>query len=450
MHGELFDRGEFLPSKAEKEERQAEGHPRLRVPHRTQVEMRCASLDELLAADHAVRAIWEMVCGLDLSEFLDDVKAVEGRQGRNATDPRLLLALWMYAVVDGVASARELERRCQSHLPYQWLCGNVTVNYHMLSDFRKDHGEKLDRLFTRAVGNLLHEGLVTLNRVAQDGMRVRAGAGNASFRRKDRLTKCLAEAEEQIAALKQLAEQDPQEASRRQQAARERAARERAKRIRKAIEQCEEVAAKRKASRSSKKKQREARASTTDPDARIMQMADGGYRPACNVQLATDVESGIIVGVDVVNAGSDNGQMGPMVDQVTERCQRTPKQWLVDGGFNSLEDIDRVETDLGCEVYMPIRDARRKLKSGEDPYTRRRDDTDATARWRARMETAEAKSIYPLRAQSAEWVNAVFRNHNLWRMPVRGKKRWRCVTLLHALTHNLLRASKLRLAAAAG
>jgi transposase len=445
----LFSADEFESSRGESPETRPGGVLRLRVPQRDQVEMHFASLDEMLQSDHSVRAIWEFVRGLDLSAWLREVRAVEGACGRDATDPRLLLALWVQATVDGVASARELARRCELHLVYQWLCGGVTVNHHLLSDFRSQSGEKLDQLLTKLVATLLSQEVVTLNRVAHDGMRVRASAGRGSFRKRKRLAECLKEAQEQVDALKKLADEDPQELTQRSRSARERAARERMERLQQALLACDDVEQKRRQSHS-RHKGKPPKGSSTDPEARIMQMADGGYRPAYNVQLATDVDSGIVVGVEVVNAGSDNGQMKPMAEQIQARYGRSPQEYLADGGFAKLADIDHLETEHECRVYMPVHDEEKKLKAGEDPYARTKSDTDATANWRARMGTDAAKTIYKLRAQSAEWVNANCRNHQLWQLPVRGRVRCRAIALLHALTHNLMQILRLRPTAVIG
>jgi len=447
MADKLFDTGEFESPETKGPDVHSVGVARLRVPQRDQVEMHFASLDEMIESDHPVRVVWEVVKGLNLSAWLGEVRAVDGACGRDATDPRLLLALWVYATIDGVASARELARRCELHLVYKWLCGGVTLNHHLLSDFRSQSGDRLDDLLTRLVASLMSQELVTLHRVAQDGMRVRASAGRSSFRRRERLAECLEEARQQVETLKKLTEEDPQELTKRQQAARQRAAREREQRLQKALSACDDVEEKRRRSRS-RHKDKPPKGSSTDPEARIMQMADGGYRPAYNVQYATDVDSGIIVGVDVTNAGSDNGQMRPMADQIRSRYGKSPREYLADGGFASLPDIDHLETEHECRVYMTIKDEEKKLAAGLDPYARTRRDTDATAQWRARMQTDVAKAIYKLRAQSAEWVNAVCRNHHLWQMPVRGRTRCRAVALLHALTHNLMQFVRLRLAIA--
>jgi transposase len=444
MDGLLFDKGPAeRPSPAQVAE-QAAGVPRLRIPHRTQVEMHWASLDELLEADHRARLVWAAVVGLDLDRWLAEIKAVEGNVGRDATSPRLLLALWVYATLEGIGSARELARLCEKHLAYRWLCGGVTVNHHLLSDFRSQGSEKWDDLLTQIVASLLAEGLVAMHRVAQDGMRVRASAGKASFRRRTRLQECLEEARQQVETLKQLADESNEELSRRQRAARERAARQQAERIEKAIGQCQELQTQREAiAKKSGRKPTQARASTTDPEARVMQFADGGYRPGYNVQFSTDTQTGVIVGVDATNAGSDQEQLPPMLGQLQERYDRTPDEVLVDGGFASLDTIDAA-AEQNCIVYAPLKDEEKQLQAGQDPYAKKKGDSEAVAAWRARMGTAAAKAIYKLRCQTAEWVNAMARNRGLWQMPLRGRRPCRTVAVLYAITHNLVRALKLR------
>lgn len=282
MNQTLFDKGDAVhPSPGDVAATQTTaGNPRLRVPQRNQVEMHWASLDELLESDHPARMVWAFVCGLDLGRWLTTIKAVKGVAGRDATDPRLLVALWIYATIEGVGSARELERLCKKHLAFQWLCGGVSVNYHLLSDFRSQSGDKWDDLLTQIVASLLAEKLVTLKRVAQDGMRVRASAGAASFRRKPRLERFLAEAREQVEALKPLADESVEDASRRRQAARRRAAEERQRRLEEAIGHCDDLQQQREeTAKITGKKPIEARASTTDPEARTMKFPDGGYRP---------------------------------------------------------------------------------------------------------------------------------------------------------------------------
>ena len=425
------------------------GTPRLRVPHRDQVEFTWSSLDERLDPESPARAVWALVCRLDLDAWLADIKAVEGHVGRDATDPRLLVALWVFATLKGIGSARELERLCENHLAYQWLCGGVSVNYHMLADFRSQGGAKWDALLTQIVATLMAEGLVTMDRVAQDGMRVRANAGKSSFRTGGRLEQLLEEAKQQVETLKQLAETDPEELTNRQRAARARAAAERQARIEEAARQCEELRTKKEArEKGRKEKSSEARASTTDPESRNMKFSDGGCRPGFNVQFATDTATGIVLGVDVTNAGTDGEEMPPMLDQLERRYDTLPDEVLVDGGFASLDAIDATEA-RDCKVYAPVKDAEKQKNAGKDPYARKPHDTARTAAWRERMGEEAAQTIYKLRAQTAEWVNALCRNRGFWRMPVRGREKCRIVATLYAITHNLIHQGNVRAAAAA-
>ena len=423
------------------------GVPRLRVPHRDQVEYSWTSLDERLDPDSEARMVWAMVCRLDLDAWLADIKAVVGHVGRDATDPRLLVALWVFATLRGVGSARELERLCKDHLAYQWLCGGVSVNYHTLADFRSQGGEKWDALLTQIVATLMAEGLVTMDRVAQDGMRVRADAGRSSFRTGGRLEELLQTAEDQVETLKCLAETDSEELTNQQRAARERAARERQERVAEAVRQCEELRRKKgERDKGRKEKTSEARASTTDPDARNIKFSDGGYRPGFNVQFATDTATGIVVGVDVTNAGTDSEEMPPMLDQLEARYEVVPGEMLVDGGFASLDAIDATER-RECKVYAPVKDAQKQRQAGKDPYVRKPHDTAHTAAWRERMGQEMSQTIYKLRAQTAEWVNAVCRNRGFWQMPVRGTVKCRILATLYAVTHNLTHQGNVRAAA---
>jgi transposase len=437
-------------SPAQAAQSMAAGKPRLRVPIRDQIEAHWASLDQLIEPDHTVRIVWAAVCKLDLKSWLNEIKAVERHVGRDATDPRLLLSLWVFATLKGIGSARELDRLCREHMAYKWLCGGVTVNYHMLSDFRSQGGDKWDELLTQMVGVLLEAGLVKMDRVAQDGMKVRASAGKSSFRRQSRLEEFLEEARQQVEALKQLAEEDGEELTRRQRAARERAARERQQRIEEALRQREELQQQREATaKKSGRKVDEARASTTDPDARKMKFADGGHWPGYNVQFATDTESGVILGVEVTNAGTDYEQLTPMLDQLDERYDRVPDKVLVDGCFVTVEAIEQAEA-RGCAVYAPLKDEEKQREAGHDPHARKKGDSDAVADWRSRMGTDAAKLIYRLRSQTAELVNAQCRNRGLRHMPVRGRPRCRIVGLLYAIAHNLVVVERLRPATATG
>jgi transposase len=416
------------------------GRPRLRTANRQQIVFRTAALDDLIPPDHPARIVWEFVEGLDLSPLYDAIKSVAGTAGRPAIDPKILMALWTYATIDGVGSARQLDKLCHDHDAYRWLLGDVTINYHTLADFRTDPVELLDRLLTESVAALLAEGLVDLQRVAQDGMRVRARAGAASFRRRPTLEEALAEAEAQVEALRAELEHDPAAGDRRRQAARQRAARERAERIRDALDRLPALEARKKPEDRAK-----ARCSTTDADATVMKMGDGGFRPAYNVEFATATDSQIIVGVEVVTVGSDAGQMVPMVEQIDERYDQRPKEMLIDGGFAQHDQIDAVSgAAIGCTVYAPVPAPKDKTV---DRYAPKPGDSPAVAAWRQRMGGDVAKAIYKERAATAECVNAQARNRGLIQLRVRGRLKAKAIALWYALAHNLMRAVSLRAAA---
>jgi transposase len=410
---------------------------RVKRPVRDQVEWRPMALDQLVPDDHRVRAVWAFVDSLDFRPLYRKFKALAGGPGRDGTDPKILLALWMYATIEGIGSARHLARLCERDLIYMWMCGGVGVNHDMLSEFRVAHGAFLDRLLTDTIATLLHQKIVTLETIAQDGMRVRAHAGGASFRREKTLNQCRQQAAAQVQRLREeAAESDPNAGNRRREAARERAARERLERVDAALENLAEL-------REQKEKRKkgsgdEARCSTTDPEARNMKMADGGYRPAYNVQFATDGDARMIVSVDVGNNGSDGGQMAPLYDDVCRRYGRKPDAYLVDGGFATNEDITHVE-QTGTPVYAPMTHDDRIRRRGGDPHDRRAGDTDAMYAFRQRMKTEEAKATYERRPSIAEFPNAECRNRGLRQFVVRGLAKVKTVSLLYALSFNFLR-----------
>jgi transposase len=424
------------------------GAPRVLTAQRNQIALRPLDLEATVGPEHVVRNVWAFVERLDLSALYGEIGSVDGRAGRSAIDPQILMALWLYATVDGVGSAREIERLTEAHDAYRWICGGVNVNHHTLSDFRCARVELLDELLTESVAVLVDKGLVKLDRVAQDGMRVRASAGTASFRRRSTLESCMEGARAQVQALKGEIDADPNASNRRRRAARERAAKEREERLDQALEQLAEVEKQKKKTAVAKKeneteeqyrKRSEPRASSTDAEARVMKMADGGFRPAYNVQLATVADYQIIVGVEVTNCGSDSGQLSPMLEQVQQRYQQRPAEWLADGGFANDTDIEDAHRQ-GTTVYAPVRHPR---NSRRDPYVALPDDSEALAQWRQRMGTEAAKEIYKQRAATAECVNAIARGRGLSQFLVRGRNKVKAVALWYALAHNLMRAMTL-------
>ena len=417
--------------------------PRLRLADRQQV-IPAMPLDDLLDTEHQARVVWDFCHGLDLSDFYDRIRSRDGGPGRAAIDPRICIALWLYATLEGVGSARALTWLCENHNAFRWIVGGVSVNHHTLSDFRVDHVAFLDGLLTHSVAVLREQGLVDLNRVAHDGMRVRASAGAASFHRKATLEECLTEAQEQVARLKEELDDDPAAPSRRHAAARERAAAERAERVQQALARLPELEAKK-----TPGEKDQARASSTDPEATVMKMADGGYRPAYNIQYSAETTSLVIAAVEVTTSGSDAGQITPLCDQIHDRHGIYPKETLVDGGFVNLEDIETAQSSpRETTVYAPVpkpKDARR------DRYEPLPGDSEPVRQWRQRMGTEAAKTIYRQRASTIECVNAQARNRGLLRLRVRGLRKVKAVALWFAIAHNLVCGLRLRaLAALAG
>jgi transposase len=427
--------------------------PRLSVPDRQQL-LSARTIDELLEANHPARAVWSYVLELDLTPLYDRIRARGSIAGRPAIEPRLLVALWLYATLSGFTSARELDELCRHHDAFRWLAGGVAVNYHTLSDFRTDTPEFLEQLLKHSVEVLRQQGLIDLDRVAQDGMRVRASAGAASFRRRETLERLLQEAQAEVQRLQQklavtatdptapqdvATEQTPTgepAPSRQQQAAAMRHAEERLERVELALERLPELEAKRKPG-----VEKEPRVSTTDPQATVMKMADGGFRPAYNVEYSTACRGQVVAGVDVVTVGSDQGQLPPMLDQIDSRFEQCPTEALVDGGFVKLQDLEQVQGEMQCKVYAPVAKPKKDTVDRHEPKAT---DSEEVAEWRQRMGTPEAKKIYKERAATAECVNAQARNRGLRQFLVRGLEKVKAIATWFAVAHNMARSFALQ------
>jgi transposase len=415
---------------------------RLRAVNREQLSFRGESLDQMLPPDHPVRDVWALVGGWDVSGFLTQVKSVPGKAGAPAFDPRVLLTLWIQAILDGYSSARELADLCEHHLIYRWICGDEPVNYHTLADFRSSPEQDVDALLTQVVAAAFAAGIASPVQVAQDGMKVRANAGR--YRRKPKLDEYLSEAKRQVEALKERPDDRDggSGVSRRAQASRERAVTERYERLKQArdeLAKLTEANAKRAAdsrTRAASVDPAKLRVSTTDPEARKMRMSDCGIRSAFNVQFATTTQGGIIVGVAVTNAATDHGLMGRMMDQVEQRTGVRPKEILVDNGYAVREEITELEKQ-DIRVYAPVKDEAKAKAVGRDPYAARRGDTPEVAAWRKRMGTEDAKAIYRLRGPTAEWANAQCRNRGLRQFRLRGLAKVTREATWYVLSHNI-------------
>lgn len=415
--------------------------PRLASPERRQIRLVPTCIDDAVADDHPVRAIWNYVDRLELSEFYADIRAVVGAPGRPPIDPKLLLALWLFATTEAIGSARQLSRLCERDLPYMWLCGGVSVNYHTLADFRSSNEDRFEKLLVAHVTSLTSAGVVQLTRVAQDGVRVRAHAGSSSFRRRAKLEEFEKAALEQVQLLKKELHQDPEAGERRKLMAKKRAVEEREERVQEALKRAKALEEKRNAAGSHKSKAEQeksrrkvakgdVRASITDPDAHRMKMADGGHRPAYNEQVAIDPVSKFIVGVTTTNDGLDGGLLPPMIEKINEKYGKTPEHVAADGGFVTLKAIDALHA-MGVAVYAPVD----KPRNDRNPFLPMKGDSPGVAAWRQRMGTDAGKGFYGLRS-AVEWVFARMRNWGLRQFATRGKRRVQSTFLLYALTHN--------------
>ena len=416
------------------------GAPRLREPQRDQIELRSVDIDSLIGEDHPARVLWAYVETLDLRELEDGIQARGSRPGHPATSPRLMLALWLYATSQGVGSARALDGLCKSHDVYRWFCGGVSVNYHTLADVRVGFADLLDRLLTEHLAALSQAGLVDLDALAQDGVRVRASAATGSFRRAATLEQQLQTAQAVVRQLKDEAEAGADASQRRIRAVKQRAARERAERVQAAQTALAELERKRAALEEkggNGKTPKPARASTTDADARVMKMADAGFRPAYNVQVASTAGGVIVVAAEVTNTGSDQGLMRPMLERVRAQTGRLPARHLVDGGFANADDIEWAHGQ-GVAVYCPPKQS----NTGADPCLPRRNDGPGMAAWRARMGSDDGKAQYQKRS-ICECIHARWRNWGLRQVTVRGLRKVRAVVLLYALTNNILQGNRL-------
>ena len=420
---------------------------RLRSPERRQMAMVVECPDDLVSANHPVRVVMAVVEKLNLEGFHEPIKARQGQAGRDATDPQLLVALWLYACIRGIGSARELARRSEDSAAFRWLCGGVTVNHRLLSDFRTDHGAALDELFTQVIASLVDKEVVHVSRLSQDGVRVRVSAGAGSFRRQERLEHLLQEARQHVEQLRAQVDSPEHAAlSARQRAARKRAAVDKQQRLEQAIAQLPELKQKqaeaaRRAGRGKcgeRIRERQPRVSTTDPEARVMKMPNGGFNPAVNVQLAADTASRAILGVEVSSEGSDNaGLSEPMRRQVEQRTGGKVRQQLIDGGYMRTDDIEQAHLK-GVELFVPPKPARNAGKRGHE-LEPKRGDTEAVLCWKRRMGSEEGKEIYKARAATSETVNADLRTYRgLSQITVRGLKKARCVALWCALAYNLM------------
>ncbi len=444
------------------------GGPRLWEPERDVVELQAVCLDNLIAADHPARLIWSYAARLDLRELEDRIKARKGVPGHPAITPHLLLGLWLYATSEGVGSARLLSRLCERDDVYRWFCGGVGVNHRTLSEFRVSHRELLERLLAHSVTALAAEGLIDLDALSQDGVRVRASAGASSFRRRGKLEQRIAEVKEVLAELAKQVDGDPAADEQRLRKRRAGRAAERLARLEAAVAKVAELEARQPKAKPPEgqppegqpqeaapadqhtvdqqtdgKLPKEPRASMTDVDARVIKMANGGFQPAYNMQFASVAGEQIVVAIDVSTSSSDRGLARPMLEQIDATYGALPAHYLIDGGFTKNDDIEWAH-DANVAMFCPPITNKHKT----DPLAPRPKDGPGTKAWRERMKSEAGKATYRRRSIH-ECINGRFRQWNLVQLTVRGKAKALAVLAWYALVNNILQGERLRRAAAA-
>lgn len=442
MNEFLFDTSCY--NKPEEAQKPFSQKKRVRYAIRNQVQFTIASLEDLIPEEHRVRDVWEYVSQLDISSFLDKIKVFADCGGPATADPRILLALWLYAMLEGIASARHIARLCKEHHAYIWLCGGVTINYHSLSDFRTKNIEGFRKLLEESIALMWKSGVFNPNEIAQDGTRVKAYAGFSKYRTERTLDEYLKEANEHIEALEKEISQNPSALSHREKSAKKRAAKERLERVTKAQEEMKAykeqrvLNAKKNHEKLSQEDVKKLRTSITDPECRKMKMGDGGFRLAYNIQFATSVNKKVILGVSVGNT-LDPGTLVPMMQQVEETLKKMecsmPSMWLVDSAYANNADMEQAEN------YFPnttIYSTPTTVQKSVDPFEPRKNDKPAMAALRRRMKCDEAKTIYKQRGSTAEFSNAVTKTKGMREFLVRGIEKVTNMALLYAVTHNMM------------
>ena len=417
-------------------------------PDRAQLRWDLVDLDSQLPDDHRARVVWAFVQGLDLGEFYDRIKARDAVAGRPASDPEVVLAVWLYATVEGIGAARAIDRLCQQHAAYRWLCGGVPINHDLLATFRRENAALLDRLLTQTITGLVAEKLISLEELAIDGTKVRACAGRGSMSKRRRLEKIEKAVAERVAALKSELEQDPAEPERRRKQCALQAAEERARRVeraqRKLAELVEEQSKRAKTHAKEEAAKGEPKVSLSDPEVRVMRLADGAVAPAWNVQVAT--ADGFIVAIDPTDRRKDSGLAPGLVESVAERWGRAPQRLLADTTAMTQDDIVKLADRYpAMTVYSPPPPERAEITAGglRKRLWKRRHEPEPVQAWRARMASDEGQEIYR-RRKLTERAHGIVKNRGMSRFLVHGRDKVRAVCVLHALALNLNWANTLR------
>ena len=327
---------------------------RVKQVDRKQLKFKVVDLENMVAPGHSARLIWEFVGRQELTMFYQDIRTVEGVAGREPWDPRMMIAVWVYAISQGISSAREISRLCEYEPAFMWITGDNVINHHSLSDFRVGHGEALSQLFIDILGAMSSEGLVTMKRVMQDGTKIEADASSNSFRREGTLKKHLEMARE---AVKQMEENSDENLSEKTRKRREVSAKERLERLEKAHLELEKMRSEKK----SEEEKKETRVSLSDPESRVMREGNGGFGPCFNGQILTDAENKIIVGVSLTQAGNDINQLENSLFEMNRNTGERPDEMVVDSGYISADNIKKM-SGTGIDLYGPMPDNESKGK----------------------------------------------------------------------------------------
>ena len=325
--------------------------PKRKTVDRQQYKMLMLDVNTLIADDHKGRAIWELTGSLDLKQFLVGIRSAVGRAGREHTDPRLLVAVWLYAYSEAISSARQVSRQMEYEPGLRWLTGLEVINHSTLSDFRKGHRTALDELFTELLAVLEAAGQVDLEQVMHDGTKIQAQASASSFRREKTVQEALERARRVVEELS-----DPEDEGKqsRREAVRRRAAQQKVAALERACTELEKI----RRSKGTAQEKAQARVSMTEPEARFMKHGnDGGIAPSYNVQITTDAKQKVIVGLGVhQNSNDADVSLSEVVNELAAQLDRKPAQVVVDGAFMAHDNIvEMAQTEV--ELIGPLPDS---------------------------------------------------------------------------------------------
>lgn len=417
---------------------------KLKSACRDQMEFQVSCLNDRIPLEHKARSVWDFVEAMDTTICLDYINSMYGCVGRPSVDPKILLTLWIYTILDGNCSARKLAELCQNHDVYKWICGGVSVNRTSLAEFRSHNPRKFNELLTNCLAVMVKADLINDTDFAQDGTRIKANAGFSSFRREDTLEKIKADLTLYIEKLKAEEKTSANAYETRQREVKERAAIEKKSRVDEALRnlesaRCEKIInGKRNRDEPTEDELKDVRASITDPEVRKMKMGDGGYRLAYNVQFATGLDSRVIYGVNVVNT-LDPGTAPILMAQVCERLKNLNldhiKKWIADAAYSAKNDVENIaELFPNCLYYAPP-----KPRKGVNPKKVQKGDSEAIKEWRSLIGTEEVEELYRKRCSTAEFSNMHVKNQSLQQVSVRGLIKVKGVALLHAIAQNCSR-----------